>query len=265
MISGRVYQCAARAASHSMTLPSRLEKNMTRNPHLAFLLAAMLGTACLAVAQDQTHPAATSTTDKSSSKNATPAQDSKPSADDATPPKKSGASDNPFPEEQSKEAAKAAEQGGTPPIPADMEGDPTPAPREGDGRASDSSADEGVSSSRTRLEGMNDTDPDAARPQKTTITSVAHNPKLAKEDVAIGKMYMQSENYKGANIRYKEALALDPDSADAAFGIAESARKMNQAQEAIANYQLCLDLDPSGPRSKASRKALSQLQSAQSQ
>ena len=76
---------------------------------------------------------------------------------------------------------------------------------------------------------------------------------------------MQSENYKGAYIRYKEALTLDPENVDAAFGVAETARKMNQTQEAIANYKLCLELDPSGPRSKASRKALSQLQSAQSQ
>ena len=219
---------------------------MTRNLHLAFL-AALLGPAGLAGAQDQTHPATTDTTDKSSSKNAKPSQNTKTSADDADAPKKSSANDNPFPEEQSKQAAKAVEQGGTAPVPADMQGDPTPAPRDGDGVASDNSGDEGVSSSRTRLEGLNDTDPDAGRTEKTKITSVAHNPKLAKEDVAIGKMYMQSENYKGAYIRYKEALSLDPDSADAAFGIAESARKMNQTQEAIANYQLCLDLDPRDP------------------
>ena len=238
---------------------------MTRNLHLAFLLAALLGTAGLAGAQGQTHPATTDTNDKSSSKDAKPSQDSKSSADDAPSPKKSSANDNPFPEEQSKQAAKAVEQGGTAPVPADMQGDPTPAPRDGEAAASESSADEGVSSSRTRLEGLNDTDPDAGRKDKTKITSVAQNPNLAKEEVAIGKMYMQSENYKGAYIRYKEALSLDPDSADAAFGIAETARKMNQTQEAITNYQLCLDLDPTGPRSKASRKALSQLQAAQSQ
>jgi tetratricopeptide (TPR) repeat protein len=240
---------------------------MSRNLQLAFLLAVFAGTATLGVAQDQTHPAATdsaSSTDRSSSKNAKPAQDGKAPAVDTAPAKKSSANDNPFPEEESKQAAKAVEQGGTPPVPADMEGDPTPAPRDGDDTAG-SSADEGVSSSRTRLEGLDDTDPDASRPQKTSITTVAHNPKLAAEDVSIGKMYMQSENYRGAYIRYKEALSLDPDNVDAAFGIAETARKMNQTQEAIANYELCLEMDPHGPRSKASRKALSQLQAAQSQ
>src|SRR4051794_38658968 len=131
MISGRVYQCAVGTASHSHDLPSRLEKNMTRNLHLAFLLAALLGTACLAGAQDQTHPAGTDSNDKSSSKNSKPSQDNKPSADDASAPKKSSANDNPFPEEQSKQAAKAVEQGGTAPVPADMQGDPTPAPRDG--------------------------------------------------------------------------------------------------------------------------------------
>ncbi len=240
---------------------------MTRTSYFAFLLAASIGTACLAGAQDQTHPTTTnngSSTNKSSGKDAKSSQDNKNSTGDVSTPQKSSANDNPFPEEESKQAAKAVEQGATPQAPADMAGDPTPAPRDGDGEKSESS-DEGVSSSRTRLEGMNDTDPDASRSQKTTITSVAHNSKMAEEDVAIGKMYMQSENYRGAYIRYKEALTLDPESVDAAFGIAETARKMNQPQEAIANYKLCLDLDPGGPRAKASRKALSQLQAAQSQ
>jgi tetratricopeptide (TPR) repeat protein len=241
---------------------------MTRTLHFAFLLAVLIGSPYLASAQDQTQPATTnsgSSTNKSAPKDAKSSQDNKNSPDDAGTPKKSSASDNPFPEEESQKAAKTVEQGGTPPAPADMQGDPAPAPRDGDGAKSESNDDEGVSSSRTRLEGMNDTDPDAARSQRTKITSVAHNSKLAVEDVAIGKMYMQSENYKGAYIRYKEALTLDPESVDAAFGVAETARKMNQTQEAIANYKLCLDLDPSGPRSKASRKALSQLQAGQSQ
>ena len=242
---------------------------MTRILHFAFLLAALAVPACVASAQDQTHPATTnsgSSSDKSSAKDAKSSPDSKNSASDTSSPKKSSASDNPFPEEESQKAAKVVEHGGTAPAPADMQGDPTPAPRDGDAAKGGSNDDEGVSSSRTRLEGMNDTDPDASRkPSKTTITSVAHNPKLAQEDVAIGKMYMQSENYKGAYIRYKEALTLDPENVDAAFGVAETARKMNQTQEAIANYKLCLELDPGGPRSKASRKALSQLQSAQSQ
>jgi tetratricopeptide (TPR) repeat protein len=241
---------------------------MTRILHFAFLLAALIGSACITRAQDQTHPATTgsgSSSEKPSAKDAKSSQDNKTGGDTSTP-KKSSASDNPFPEEESQKAAKAVEQGGTAPAPADMQGDPTPAPRDGDEAKGGNNDDEGVSSSRTRLEGMNDTDPDASRSQpKTSITSVAHNPKLAQEDVAIGKMYMQSENYKGAYIRYKEALTLDPESVDAAFGVAETARKMNQTQEAIANYKLCLELDPGGPRSKASRKALSQLQAAQSQ
>ena len=231
-------------------------------------MAAQISLPGVSGAQDQTHPATTgsgSSSDKPPAKYAKAPQDSKSSSSETSAPKKSSANENPFPEEESQKAAKAVEQGGTAPAPADMQGDPTPAPRDGDAAKSESNEEEGVSSSRTRLEGMNDTDPDASRSQRTTITSVAHNSKLAQEDVAIGKMYMQSENYKGANIRYKEALMLDPENVDAAFGVAETARKMNQTQEAIANYKLCLDLDPSGPRSKASRKALSQLQAAQSQ
>src|SRR5450631_500377 len=109
------------AGSHSRALTSRLEKNMTRTLHFAFLLAALIGTACVADAQDQTHP---STADSGASTNKSATKDAKSSRDNKNPtgdpagtvdtPKKATSSDNPFPEEESQKAAKTVEQGGTP-------------------------------------------------------------------------------------------------------------------------------------------------------
>jgi tetratricopeptide (TPR) repeat protein len=184
-------------------------------------------------------------------------------AADGQSAKPSSADANPFPEEESKSAAKQVEQGEAPPLPADLAGDPAAGDVPRPAAKNDTGEDDGVSSSRTRLEGLDDTDPDASRkPKPITGSEALHNPKMSSEDVAIGKMYMQSDNYRGAYIRFKEALNLNPENPDAAFGVAESARKLNQTQEAIENYKLCLDLDPDGPRAKAARKALASLSSA---
>ena len=215
--------------------------------------------------QQQSHPA---TADKTAAKPAKAAagdsarESTSPSADGQTP-KKKNADDNPFPEEQSKSAAKGVEAGQTPAVPTDLAGD-SPA-TDASGHPSDgkegTSSDEGVSSSRTRLEGLDDADPDLSRKGRTTVAEPVHNPKLSSDDVAIGKMYFQSENYRGAYVRYREALSLDPENADAAFGVAEAACKLSQLEEARQNYKLCVDLDPDGPRAKAARKALATLAS----
>ncbi len=215
----------------------------------------------LAGAQEQTPPAPAQ---KSAAKTAKSPENDKaapqPATDANQAPKKSSAEENPFPEEQSKDAAKQVEEGKSPPLPADLGGDVTPAPRP------DSPdtwhGDDGVSSSRTRLEGLDDNDPDAKRKEQAKVAEPVHNSQMSAKDVSIAKMYFQNENYRGAYIRYKEALSLDPENADAAFGIAESARRLNQTQEAIDNYQLCLKIDPDGPRAKAARKALNGLSAA---
>ncbi len=215
--------------------------------------------------QEQSHPA---TADKTASKPAKadagePAREGPSTSADGQAPKKTNADDNPFPQEQSQSAAKGVEAGQTPAVPTDLAGDSSSTDASGhpsDGKDGTSS-DEGVSSSRTRLEGLDDTDPDVSRKVKTTVAEPVHNPKLSSEDVAIGKMYFQSENYRGAYIRYREALSLDPENADAAFGVAETARKLNQPDEARQNYKLCVDLDPDGPRAKTARKALATLAS----
>ena len=211
----------------------------------------------LAVAQE---PSPATPAQKPASKSPEPDKAAPPTTDSSQAPKKSSADENPFPEEQSKDAAKQVEEGKAPPLPADLAGDTTPAPRPDS--ADTAPGEDGLSSSRTRLEGLDETDPDAKRKEQPKISEPVHNSQLSAKDVSIAKMYFQNENYRGAYIRYKEALSLDPENADAAFGVAESARRLNQTQEAIENYQLCLKIDPDGPKAKAARKALNSLSAA---
>ncbi len=115
-----------------------------------------------------------------------------------------------------------------------------------------------ASSSRSRLKGIDllgDKDDRAANGAGGTIV----NPDLAKEDVRVGQLYMASDNYAGAYVRFKEATVVGPGNADAVFYLAEAARKTAHLDEAASNYKLYLDAEPKGKHSKDAKKALVEL------
>jgi tetratricopeptide (TPR) repeat protein len=80
-----------------------------------------------------------------------------------------------------------------------------------------------------------------------------------QDDMKVGKFYMQDGNPQGAYLRYKDAVDHVPDDPDARFALAQAADKLNKRDEAIANYQQALDIDPGGDHDKASRAALKRL------
>jgi tetratricopeptide (TPR) repeat protein len=155
-------------------------------------------------------------------KAAAQSSDSNPQA-----PKNSTATENPFPESVSRDAAKAAGND-QPPTPAAKPDVPA-----------------GVSSSQSSSS-LSDTDQ-------------VNDPARAKEDAQVGSFYLKSGDYKGALLRYKDAIASDPTNVDAIFGLAETQRMLKQNAEAARNYQLYLDILPNGPKSKQALKALKGL------
>lgn len=175
-----------------------------------------------------------------------PAPETKPS---------SNADDNPFPEDISQKAAEAAKkaEADNPSGSAPSSALPPNEPQE--------------SSSSSRWGGMDLNGDDTVEGKKSKadelLPDTGHNTKLALKNDEVGRFYMARGDWKGAYGRFKESLALEPGDADAAFGLAEAAAKMNLMDEAVANYQKCLDLDPTGPKSKASLKALEKLQRAE--
>ena len=80
-----------------------------------------------------------------------------------------------------------------------------------------------------------------------------------QDDMKVGKFYMQDGNPQGAYLRYKDAVDHVPDDPDARFALAQAADKLNKRDEAIANYQQTLAIDPDGDHDKASRAALKRL------
>ena len=79
------------------------------------------------------------------------------------------------------------------------------------------------------------------------------------EDLSIAHYYVQSGNLEGAYLRSQDAVKITPDDPAAHFMLAEIAMKLNKRDEAIAEYNACLKLDPDDKQEKASRKALARL------
>jgi Tfp pilus assembly protein PilF len=79
------------------------------------------------------------------------------------------------------------------------------------------------------------------------------------EDLYVAKFYMRDENYQGAYLRAKDAATIQPDYSATHFALAEIAQKMKKKDEAIAEYQTYLKLDPEGEKAKAAKQALADL------
>jgi hypothetical protein len=80
------------------------------------------------------------------------------------------------------------------------------------------------------------------------------------EDLSVAKFYMNDENYQGAYLRAKDAVGIQPEYSAAHFALAEILQKMKKKEEAIAEFQTYLKLDPEGEKAKAAQKALAELQ-----
>ena len=80
------------------------------------------------------------------------------------------------------------------------------------------------------------------------------------EDLTVARFYRDSGNWTGAYLRSKDAVKSQPDDPNAHLLLAESARKLNKRDEAIAEFNALLKLDASPEQVKTARKALSQLQ-----
>ncbi len=71
--------------------------------------------------------------------------------------------------------------------------------------------------------------------------------------------YLTSGNFTGAYMRAQDAVKTVPDDPMAHFALAEAAVKMKKKDEAVAEYNLYLKLDPQGEKVKASQLALAEL------
>jgi len=200
-------------------------------------------------------------TDADKTDSQSPASDApadKPSA--KTPSTKN---DNPFPEDVSKQAAKASASSSDSDHPADpASGNPKPS------TAADNPFPESVSRDAAKATG-NDPAPAAKPDLPPGFSSSRSNPAngpdqvvdpaRAKKDAEVGGFYLQKGDYPGALLRYQDATTADPTNVEAIFGLAETQRRLKKNADAARNYQLYLEIVPNGPKSKQALKALKAL------
>ena len=79
------------------------------------------------------------------------------------------------------------------------------------------------------------------------------------EDLDIAHYYTQTGDLQGAYLRSQDAVKTAPDDPEAHFTLAEAALKLKKRDEAIAEFNACLKLDPVDKQAKAARKALAAL------
>lgn len=79
------------------------------------------------------------------------------------------------------------------------------------------------------------------------------------EDLSVAKFYRQSGNLQAAYLRAKDAVSVQPADPIAHFALAEIAQHLNKRQEAAAEYDAYLKLEPDGDQVKAARRALAVL------
>ena len=90
-------------------------------------------------------------------------------------------------------------------------------------------------------------------------TKLETNDEREQEDLDVAHFYIDSGDLQGAYMRGKDAVKIAPDDPDAHFTLAGIALKLNKKDEAIAEYNAVLKLDPTDKQAKDARKALAKL------
>jgi tetratricopeptide (TPR) repeat protein len=78
----------------------------------------------------------------------------------------------------------------------------------------------------------------------------------SKEDITVGKYYLDQKNWRAALSRFQSALVLAPEDPEVYWGLAESSRHMGNFADARANYLKVIEYDPGSRHAKDAQKAL---------
>lgn len=161
--------------------------------------------------------------------------------------KQNPAQDNPFPEDQSAAAAKSNGN----------QNDNSSANQQQSGQASSNSSTSGYSSSNADLP-----------PPDLGQGSLGHHPKMdtytrdqtqdgrVKDDLNTADFYMKNGNYRGAFMRYDDALQYDPQNDVALFGKAMAMCKQNLTSDAMAHFKSYAENNPQGKYALKAEKML---------
>ena len=81
----------------------------------------------------------------------------------------------------------------------------------------------------------------------------------AQKNRDAGEIYYRDKNYRGSELRFREALRYEPADPIATFELAESLEKLGKRAEARDAYQSYLKILPNGPSAAGAKEALRRL------
>ena len=173
----------------------------------------------------------------------------------SNPNRKSGqsspAKDNPFPEAESKAAAKADEQQGGQAGTGNPQGAGIVRP------GSTSSAKGGYSSSDAHLQERELGAGNLGTHPKLDSYSRDQSPDgRVDDDLNTADLYMKNGNYRGGYLRYQDALQYDPTNDTALYGLADALCKENQTSAAMAHFKTYAITNPQGKYATKAEKML---------
>ena len=79
------------------------------------------------------------------------------------------------------------------------------------------------------------------------------------KDLEVSHYYVTTGNFQAAYLRAKDAVATIPDDPAAHLALAQTAQRLKKKDEAVAEYNAYLKLNPEGEKASAARKALAGL------
>lgn len=100
----------------------------------------------------------------------------------------------------------------------------------------------------------------AVRRKLPKVEKLQSDEERAAEDLEVAKFYEDAGDLNAAYLRARDAVKVQPSDPEAHFVLAHLAEKLHKPDEAIAEYNSYIQLEPDGQKIKQARKALAQLQ-----
>ena len=161
-------------------------------------------------------------------------------------------------------APSAADQypfpGSAPPMPGSSSSSSSSSSDSSSSSADDPADTPAPANSGPPLDDKGDNPRAATRRKLPKVEKLQSDEDRVAEDLDVAKFYEQSGNLNAAYLRARDAVKIMPSDAEAHYALGHLAQKLNKRDEAIAEYNSYLHLDPDGEKIKQARKALSQLQ-----
>ena len=92
------------------------------------------------------------------------------------------------------------------------------------------------------------------------VTKLQSDEERADEDLHIAKFYEDAGDLNAAYLRAQDAVKYQPSDPEAHFVLGHLAQRLNKRDEAIAEFNSYMRLEPDGDKIKKAQKALAQLQ-----